>query len=251
MKQLIKIGIKKITNYTDYLTILLLKNIIYLLVQWALWTTILRYDDSLGSIHSIMSYFLIVQGLDILYPYTSMDVSDDIKSGDIINKLCKPVSLVQQYFYEAFGSSITKFCTVVGVNFIALIFFAQSISGTKLLGLFLLIIAGYLLNFSIELLFGSIAFFTQSIWGIESLKSAVKVIFAGSIVPIYYYPKWLVQIANLLPFSYTQGNIAAYFNGERTLFSILGIQVIYVVVFMLGAQMILRYGLRQLSINGG
>lgn len=159
MKQLIKIGIKKITNYTDYLTILLLKNIIYLLVQWALWTTILRYDDSLGSIHSIMSYFLIVQGLETLYPYTSMDVSDDIKSGDIINKLCKPVSLVQQYFYEAFGSSITKFCTVVGVNFIALIFFAQSISGTKLLGLFLLIIAGYLLNFSIELLFGSIAFF--------------------------------------------------------------------------------------------
>lgn len=155
------------------------------------------------------------------------------------------------YFYEAFGSSITKFCTVVGVNFIALIFFVQSISGTKLLGLFLLIIAGYLLNFSIELLFGSIAFFTQSIWGIESLKSAVKVIFAGSIVPIYYYPKWLVQIANLLPFSYTQGNIAAYFNGERTLFSVLGIQVIYVVVFMLGAQMILRYGLRQLSINGG
>lgn len=193
MKQLIKIGIKKITNYTDYLTILLLKNIIYLLVQWALWTTILRYDDSLGSIHSIMSYFLIVQGLDTLYPYTSMDVSDDIKSGDIINKLCKPVSLVQQYFYEAFGSSITKFCTVVGVNFIALIFFAQSISGTKLLGLFFLIITGYLLNFSIELLFGSIAFFTQSIWGIESLKSAVKVIFAGSIVPIYYYPKWLVQ----------------------------------------------------------
>ena len=45
MKQLIKIGIKKITNYTDYLTILLLKNIIYLLVQWALWTTILRYDE--------------------------------------------------------------------------------------------------------------------------------------------------------------------------------------------------------------
>ena len=205
MKQLIKIGIKKITNYTDYLTILLLKNIIYLLVQWALWTTILRYDDSLGSIHSIMSYFLIVQGLETLYPYTSMDVSDDIKSGDIINKLCKPVSLVQQYFYEAFGSSITKFCTVVGVNFIALIFFAQSISGTKLLGLFLLIIAGYLLNFSIELLFGSIAFFTQSIWGIESLKSAVKVIFAGSIVPIYYYPKWLVQIANLLPFPTHKG----------------------------------------------
>lgn len=47
MKQLIKIGIKKITNYTDYLTILLLKNIIYLLVQWALWTTILQYRSDL------------------------------------------------------------------------------------------------------------------------------------------------------------------------------------------------------------
>ncbi|RHW50727.1 hypothetical protein DS834_05460 [Lactobacillus bombicola] len=58
-----------------------------------------------------------MQLLSILFPKSSYDLNDQIRSGDIALDLLKPVSIVTQLFWESLGYSITKLVIVGGVDF--------------------------------------------------------------------------------------------------------------------------------------
>ncbi|RHW54997.1 hypothetical protein [Lactobacillus bombicola] len=53
-----------------------------------------------------------MQLLSILFPKSSYDLNDQIRSGDIALDLLKPVSIVTQLFWESLGYSITKLVIV-------------------------------------------------------------------------------------------------------------------------------------------
>lgn len=222
------IGIKKVSIYSEYIIFSMMKNIVYIFIQYTLWSSILSYQQKTEDLPILMLYFIINQFLGILYTNVSMNISDDIREGTIVNRLCKPVSLEKQYFFEALGSSIAK------------------------LGLTLVLIAGgYLLNFVIELFFGSLAFFTQSIWGVDSLKQAVMAVFSGTIFPIFLYPDWLKAIVSVLPFSFTAGKISEFYIFDTHFYPILFTQIINIVVIYSLYKLVMKIGITKLTINGG
>lgn len=245
------IGIKKITIYREFIFFSMFKNIIYLFIQYMLWSSILSYQNRQSELATLMIYFLLNQFLSIFYTNVSLDISDDIRDGTIVNRLCKPVSLEKQYFFESLGSSITKIATISITNIIFIVLLTQQFNIVVLLQTIILMMSGYLLNFSIELFFGSLAFFTQSIWGIDSLKQALMAVFSGSIFPLFLYPDWLRQIVSFLPFSFTVGKISEFYVFHTNFYAILFMQLMYAMVLFIFYKQVMKIGITRLTVNGG
>lgn len=245
------IGIKKIAIYREYLMFSLLKNTIYLFIQYMLWRSILMYQNRTTELSTLMLYFIINQFMANFYPTVSLNISDDIREGSIIHRLCKPISLEKQYFFEGLGSSITKICTISLLNVTLIVYFSKNMNVSTLLGLFVLLMIGYVLHFILELLFGSLAFFTQSIWGIDSLKTALLAIFSGNVFPIFLYPDWMKQIVNFLPFSYATGKIAEYYVLQTPFSVIVSVQLVSIAIVYMIYKQIIRIGIGKLTVNGG
>lgn len=245
------IGIKKIAIYREFLFFSVFKNSIYLFIQYMLWSSILTYQNRQSELTALMIYFLISQFLSILYTNVSMDISEDIREGIIIHRLCKPVSLEKQYFFESLGSSIAKVATISILNIALIIGLSDKFNLLILIQTLLLIAMGYILNFVMELFFGSLAFFTQSIWGIESFKQALMAVFSGAIFPLFLYPDWLKQLVSFLPFSLTIGKISEFYTTEVEFWPIILAQFIYIVLIFICYKMVMRTGIIKITINGG
>lgn len=130
-----------------------------------------------------------MQLLSILFPKSSYDLNDQIRSGDIALDLLKPVSIVTQLFWESLGYSITKLVIVGGVD-LALYFWVLDFQ-CNLLAVLLVLVTGalaYILYFELELILGTFTFYTYSIWGIATFKEALLLILAGNVFPAYFYP---------------------------------------------------------------
>ncbi|CAM3094866.1 ABC-2 family transporter protein [Streptobacillus moniliformis] len=245
------IGIKKIAIYREFLFFSILKNIIYIFIQYMLWSNILAYQNKQVELPVLMTYFLLNQFLSVLHTNISMTISDDIREGTIIHRLCKPVPLEKQYFFESLGSSVAKVATISIMNIAFIIVLTDNFSLFILIQTFFLIITGYVLNFVMELFFGSLAFFTQSIWGIDSLKQALMTVFSGSIFPLFLYPNWLKQIVSFLPFSLTIGKISEFYIFKIDFSKILLVQFIYIILIFILYKMVMKICIKRLTVNGG
>lgn len=245
------IGSKKIAIYREYLIFSVIKNMLYIYIQYMLWLSILSYQNKLEDLPILMLYFIMNQFLSIFYPNISMNISEEIIEGSIINRLCKPISLEKQYLFESIGTSVTKVMTLSIFNLLLMIYFSRQFD-VKMLGLmFILLIGGYLLNFVLELFFGSLAFFTQSIWGIDSLKNALNTVLSGSIFPLFLYPVYLQDVMDFLPFSYSLGKISEFYILHTSFYQILLMQVLYIIIIYILYKIIINKGIKKITINGG
>ncbi|HFE9850503.1 ABC transporter permease [Enterococcus sp. DIV1420a] len=248
---LTNIGIKKVLIYKEFLFFSALKNILNLTVQYYLWTQVIKVNSSIGSINDLMLYFTITQSMSILFPRVGMEMSSDMISGDIVHKLVKPISIVKQYFFESLGSTIAKLISIFVINLLLIILFSENVNTVKSIYLVILFVLGYILNFTIEIFFGALSFFTQSLWGIESLKNGLLLILSGGVFPIALYPEWLKPILNYLPFSYSYGKIAEAYMGNVGIIDVLVPQIIFIFVIYIIYRVVSSLGLKRIAINGG
>jgi ABC-2 type transport system permease protein len=49
-------------------------------------------------------------------------------------------------------------------------------------------------------LIGLVSFWTMQIWGIIAIYDYTSQFFTGALVPLWFFPAWLRQVADLLPF---------------------------------------------------
>lgn len=178
--EFIRIGLKKILTYRMLIVLIIIKNYIYIFLQYNLWSAIKNNSTLDINLVNILSYFLIIKGLSSINYNLSQTISFDVKNGNIINILSKPIEIEKYYFFDILGNTIAKFISILLFNLLIALFLLSNINILFILKIFILIIGSYLLNFVIELIFGTISFFTQSIWGIESLKSVFLLILSGS-----------------------------------------------------------------------
>lgn len=249
--ELTKIGLKKILIYRGIIIINILKNLIYIFLQYSLWMAIKNNSNVDININNIIVYFLISRGISSINYNISSLMSQDVKNGKIITILTKPLSIHEYYFFDILGNTIAKFFTILLINMLLTLYFIDKVSIIFLMQFLILIMFSYILNFVIELIFGTLSFFTQSIWGIESLKSVFILIFSGSFFPLYYYPKWFLKINDFLPFAYIYGKVSNFVLFRNDFTKIVMFQIVFIIILFYIYKIILKICLNKLSVNGG
>ena len=202
---LAKMQFKQYNIYKSNFYLFTINRIVEIVVYIFVWHAIYTRTGNAGgySISQMVTYYILVFSI---ISFTTWGVNEDmahsIRNGQINKELLNPLSYFQYYFGVDLGE--LGFASVVGLaTFIICSLFWGITFPTSILNFLLFVVVillGIPITFFLQMIVGTVGFYSNSIWGMQILRKAVISIFSGIIAPITLFPQWFQTIANILPF---------------------------------------------------
>ena len=188
-------------------------------------------------------------------PHVPRIIEEEVKSGDLAYSLNKPYSYALFQFYAFLGRGLSNMLINLLVS-LSLPYFLVgpldvSFNGLAA-GLFMMFM-GFVLYFLITLVIGLLAFWIEDVTSIDWLFRACSMIFGGAILPLALFPESIKVVAEYLPFGqlyYSAARLIVNFD-HAVFVKFLGVQVMWLAIFCVMAVLILREGVKRVSISGG
>lgn len=205
----------------------------------------------------VTTYYILVVSLSPIINWGVNELlGDSIREGEILRELLNPISYFSYYFGIRIGELIES--SIVGIiTFIicALLFGVLFPKGILNFIFFIIVIClAVVIVYFFELIIGMIAFYTNSIWGVEILKRAILSVFSGMIAPITLFPEFLQKIMNILPFKDCIFTPISIYFGELSNLEIIQVvlkQGIWIVFLYIIAKIIFNRAIKNITVNGG
>lgn len=229
-----------------------------LLVIYARIWRIVGDKGALGSFgHSDLIWYLaITEWIVLSMPPLFSDIEADIRNGNIVYSLPRPISYVWLRFAEGLGSLLVRMAVLgpFGIGF------ALALGGGWPSGGVLALICGALtalvaatLNLIFYALIGLSAFFIEDTSPVFWVWQKLSFVFGGLMFPLDMYPEPLQRVANLTPFPtllYAPGRIAIGaappFIWHTTL-----LLAAWLLLAAFSAELCFRRALKSFELNGG
>lgn len=188
----------------------------------------------------------------------AMNFSNSIHSGDIAMNFIRPYPPRVIFIFQSIGNSIVNIL-IVGLPLLLVTFFLipgmqPPASGVHLLFFLVAMLSGLMINICFELLSGVLAFWRVPGDFLDWYYSICFYLLSGAIVPLWFYPEWLVIIAKMLPFQAAFFIPAQIYMGELTLSGIINalfVQLAWILILFMLQEYLWRRGVRRLTILGG
>lgn len=192
--------------------------------------------------------------------YKDKEILGMIKSGNIAYELCRPQDLYFMWASKILGERLSqtalRFLPVIIVSIILPSPYNLSLTtNISVILLFILsMILSSILMTSLVLLYHVICLFTLDEKGIVNIFMVMSDVLSGLVIPIPFFPKYLQNISNILPFRYIGdfpfrlyvGNISI----NEGLTGIL-IQLIWIIILVIIGRFIIKKALKKAVIQGG
>ncbi len=203
-------------------------------------------------------YFLLIIVIATLRSHAELPiVRDDIEKGELAGRLLKPFPYYWlRFFHEVPVRIFEGFIGVIiwfALSFYFNNFLQPDFSIPQIGAIIILVVLSYMISFTFKMIVGITALWTNDIRGLEELVEITLIIFSGQLIPIDLLPGVLEKIAYLLPFSYftyfpviaLQGKLSFY-----QLISVVGVQIIWLVLLSFVFRYLLKRGLRRFTDLG-
>lgn len=187
-------------------------------------------------------------------------IAEEIKDGSIIMRLIKPVKVDLSFLFFELGNKVMMVSCVFIPVILGLEIYRYLVLGyvafnpLRLILFMVSISVSYLLAFYLNLIFGYLAFFLLNVWGFDILKGSIIKFFSGAVIPIAFFPGIVRTIFEYLPFaSLTYTPVMIYmekYNGSTLLIN-LGLQFIWLAVFIKLSDMVWHWAEKRISVQGG
>ncbi|MBO4879243.1 MAG: ABC-2 family transporter protein [Clostridia bacterium] len=191
-------------------------------------------------------------------------INTDIKKGTIGNYLIKPISYRGKFAATSFGNLLTMtlmfglplytaaLVTLGSLGFLPDVTFPAFFAH---LGLFLLAgLCASLLNDTIAYIFGVLCFYTDSGWGLNSLKTTIIAFLSGTLLPLAFFPPGLREAVSWMPFAGMSQNpililMMKYDLGESI--RCVALTAAWIVALELFAKLLFSRAIRKVTVHGG
>lgn len=210
---------KKHTAYRSEVWLRIVLGLIWVGIQVAIWDALIGSDEPDGiSLSNMITYAILNTVISLsLMDRTLSDVDQKIRSGDIAVDLIKPFNYMATVFADQLGRSlfIATFTVVPTVLLATLLFgFQAPASIWHALAFVAAIGLALAISFALACMVVMFAFYFLATFHFQWAFGALKTLFAGSLVPFWFYPDGLRQVAELLPFQFLGFFPAATWMGE-------------------------------------
>jgi len=192
--------------------------------------------------------------------YKDKEIINLIKTGNIAYELCRPQNLYLMWFSKMYGERISK----VLLRFLPVIIFALILPSPFNLDLsttlprFILFAVSLLfasiLVTAIVLLYHIICLFTLDEKGIVNMFMVVSDILSGLTIPIPFFPSYLQNISNILPFRYVSDFPFRLYIGNISInegFVGISVQLVWIVVLIIIGNLLMKKALKKAVVQGG
>lgn len=181
------------------------------LLQIVLMTTLWTVLDSQGALADRggysrhITYTLVAFSLNVLYSMFAVNgfLAEKIRKGDLAVELLRPLDFQLHLLLRYLGSTLFRLAFVslpfllVGAWLLPL----QAPADPPAAGAFLLsVLMGWLLQFLIWYFFGLLSLYSLDNGGVFLLFISLSSLFSGLFVPLWLYPPFLKDLAEILPF---------------------------------------------------
>ena len=210
----------------------------------------------------LVSYVWLGQSLfSLIYLwYKDKEIINIIKSGNIAYELCRPQDLYFMWASKILGERLSN----VALRFLPVIIFALilpspynldlSITLPRLLMFIVVIVLSIILMTFLVLLYHVICLITLDDKGVVNIFMVVADILSGMVIPIPFFPKYLQNISNILPFRYISDFPFRLYVGNISLMEGLNgiiIQIIWIIILVILVKLIVKKSLKKAVIQGG
>lgn len=259
MLQLAKMQFNQYNIYRSNFYLFTLNRIVEIIVYIFVWQAIYNQTGNAGgfTISQMITYYILAISFSSIALWGINEIiSESIRNGQINKELLNPITYFQYYFGINLGE--LGFAVIVGIaTFILCTIFWELVLPVNLLNFLLciiVIIVGVPITFFIQMIVGTVGFYTNSIWGMQILRKAVIQIFSGIIAPISLFPMWFQKISEFLPFKdliYTPINIwLGQISYTEIIFVIIK-QIVWGFILYIIAKKFFNHAVKNITINGG
>jgi ABC-2 type transport system permease protein len=176
--------------------------LIYLPVQmmmyYFLWINIGKSNTL--DITYMITYYLTISLLIHSYPsrHIALSVEQDVMEGTITNCLVRPYSYIIPAFSKYIAWALIYF--IIFIPSLVFITFYKGITLAQILYFIVATIVGKFVEFMLWFDIGLIALFIERIKGVIISANAIMLFMSGSLIPLSFFPKWLINITYFFPF---------------------------------------------------
>ena len=185
------------------------------------------------------------------------EIADRVRTGEIAVDLARPIDLQVYWWFRDLGRAAMQFLgrglpiLVLGSIVLRVAPPAEPLVYLAgLVGLLLGLGINYLCRYALNL----ISFWTVETQGFQILYMVLVSLLTGFTVPVHLFPDWLKAIAEASPFpsmyQYPVDLISGRTIGAEV-WSILGLQLLWLAILLVGTRVMTRLGTRRLVIQGG
>lgn len=260
--RLAAIAFRQKNQYRMNTFIYVIGNFLLLFVMVNVWETLLRTGAwtansvKLSDMVAFVVLNMLIQAL-LKSDITSV-VSRSVGDGSIANELLKPVHYQVSSCFMSIGESVFEaIYKVLPVCAMAAILYSSTFPAsperTALFSLSVLLGIGIMRY--IQLTLGLLAFWIQQIGGyVNWILDAVFKLFAGTVVPLWFYPEKLYALCSVLPFRFVAYEPIQIYLGKLTrdeTITVLVVQVLWLGGLAAVNLLLWRSARKNLEVNGG
>ncbi len=239
------------------------QRLLALLVQLYLWRVLLGQsaqastDMGVITLSEMTTYVLMSTIISTLVSSNVIyDITDRVKSGQISTDLIKPLNFKAYVFCRMIGGSFFNFLfQLLPVLLIGLVFLGFEQPSISNLFLFCItIVNAIIIMFLTTYSLGLLAFWYMEMWQVEHQLDSLIQLFSGRWIPLWFFPKFLVNMAYFLPFRLMYFVPISIYLGK---FEIVGSmylimqQLGWIVVLFVVTRLTWRAAVKKLVIQGG
>jgi len=236
-----------------------LTGLLMLAARYALWAALFASGNAQdATLTETMTFFVINDVLAIwMVTWFGDTIGTDIRSGDIAQRLIRPFPYQLQLVANSHARAITQTVTRGLPMFIAALIFIglmPPISGSALAFFVVAAIMGGIIYALVDLIISYSAFWLTENWYLPWIKNALFMLFGGTMLPLWFYPDWLLAICAVLPFQYSIFMPIGIYLGRVPVsdgFFVLGMQLFWIIILFICERVVWHICQRKLVVQGG
>lgn len=235
---------------------------IYIIIFYFLWRAI--FNTTPGGVINGMNFVSTITYLAVARVLLGLfntsipwKISSTVRDGSIILFLCSPVSFMFNYAARWLGGQLLTILMVITPNILFVCIFIPIKMHFTIVSLLFIpsLLLGMAIGFMFDFIVGTIAFYTEAVYGVVVGKKILMEFFSGQLIPIILFPKFIRKITMILPFQAVINTPVSILTnpdmGMEKALSMVLIQLLWAVGLVLFASIFFRRASRKVTVNGG
>ena len=237
----------------------ILNTCLQIFIFWGIYKALYAGRDEVDGITMTMvtTGFILSMGLKALFYINDYFLPDKVYDGSIANEFLRPVSFRGIMLAENVGNACFNliFCFLPAVLVSAVILGINAPASGMMFLLFLISAAlGYGILWTISFAVQSASFWAINIWSLATIKDVFVNVLSGTMIPLWFMPRWIYEILQFTPFPYIYFTPVQIYLGELSAKEILfqcGMQAGWIVLLFWLGNLIWKKGQKKLVVQGG
>lgn len=257
-------GILEMVTYRVNFMFFLLGEIMKCFVMFFVWKAVFESSDSTtlyGFTYDNMVAYLFITFLCgyLTYSDGSYVIGKEILDGSIAMRMIKPVDFDMCFLFQELGGKLMQAIMIfipitAGVEIYRFVTNGRFMLNVWMLLVFLVsMVIAYLINFYFNLSYGFLAFYLKNLWGTDIIKGVIVGFLSGATVPLAFMGNF-GKVLGYLPFaslSYTPVMIYMGLYDVKEIVFYMGLQILWLIVFVVISKLILKSAMKRLVVHGG